>query len=133
MNLNNYGTRPACQQLLDAGIVLKTELCWLIWDGEEEEASLRDTDNIPISQNRAVFGQGFKVIPAPSTDEAWDALPDEWYQTAADPVRYKIRTPYIVGYHSGGQGAGMMMPYIKENLPDVLICLLIWVVEQRKD
>jgi len=65
MNENNYGTREACQRLVDAGIILKTENVWFY--GTDEQWHLAE---------RWLVGMTAEQSPAPSMLEAWRELPE---------------------------------------------------------
>ena len=122
MNPDNYGTREACQRLVDSGIVLDTDHYWY-HDYDETWKLSNDLDE---------FVRDRDYVPAPSMAEVWRELPDEHCLNAPDTVRYKMLTPFSFGYHSGGKDAGIWFPY-KDTPTDALIYLLIWVTQQRKE
>ncbi len=113
MNEQNYGSREACQRLVDAGIVLETETYWTKDDGD-----LKISHFSYISIDRRF------AIPAPSPAEVWREL---WGSI----------TGYLrIGYF--GDSTFIEVPftgpeYQNTNLTDALIDLLIWVKRRSHD
>jgi hypothetical protein len=120
MNPNDCGTVEACQRLLDAGIVLETDMWW--------------TDVNCITGYPSVWGLVSEkeypddvYIPAPSMAEVWRELPE--YINNNLVVHHifmqKVRNITGVGY-------GMCAEYYNTNPTDALIDLLIFVTAQKE-
>lgn len=108
MNPNNYGTLPACQKLIDAGIVLETEHYWY-----RDRAGYDYLDLFPTVTP-------FEGIPAPSMAEVWREVPN--------------RTYLLKGNDSGNSIAwiGEEPAVMNTNPTDALIELLILVTKQKE-
>ena len=111
MNTQNYASLEACQRLVDAGIVLKTEAYWI----RVANSPMMLTDNRHGAD---------ETYPAPSMAEVWRELP--WVtdnyglisMNKADNVTY-------CGYR---KGLAIREPKFESNNPtDALIDLLIFV------
>jgi hypothetical protein len=123
MNPNNYASLAASKRLVEAGIVLKTEVVWAT-DG---------LDWVLMSRDRC--GSWMQGIPAPSMAEVWRELP---YQEHT--VRYGayLEMSKIVGIDIGEQTYVAYMrdgiascDYANRNPTDALIDLLIWVRKEK--
>jgi hypothetical protein len=107
MNPNNYGTQPACQRLLDAGIVLETDAWWILgFDGKYSLVHCA-TDVM-----RAVVKDRPGSVPAPSMAEVWR--------------EYRKHVP---DYQNRGK---LWNALREEKVVDALIDLLIWVKAQKE-
>ena len=117
MNPLNVGTLPACQRLMNAGIVLETDAKWILWPTGLIElvgrAEYRDAD--------------VKVYYAPSMAEVWRELPGT-----------EELMPLLAKYAKGKNEFWYAMNPIRfliELFRDIdrMISLLIWLTEQRKE
>lgn len=115
MNPLNYGSREACQRLVDAGIVLETEFVWYeFWNGTEQYYSL-SINNIP----------GHPHIPAVSMAEAWRELPEQHEGCQLTLMKnYHKEYQNIAGYLGEVE---WNINRFNTNTTDALIYLLIWV------
>jgi hypothetical protein len=103
MNPNNYATLEACQRLVDAGIVLETDIYWcdnLGW------ISLRSKQDTPEENC------DWKIYPAPSMAEVWR--------------EYRKHVP---DYQNRGK---LWNALREEKVVDALIDLLIWLTAQKE-
>ena len=121
MNPDNYGSREACQRLVDAGIVLETEFYhstkgWGIVTKKYKESYPEDP-----------------CVPAPSMAEVWRELPvyfevDMCFQPnlvkVADDT---IGVMYSAFYSKINNERPVLACYQNTNPTDALIYLLIWV------
>lgn len=120
MNQLNYGSLEACKRLVDAGIVLETEVYWV-------QAAIGGWFLQPknLMETKYRFN---KYIPAPSMVEIWRELPDiinDNYELAL----YKLITGSQAGYI---MGSIIFKPFIFNTNPtDALIDLLIWVRKEN--
>ena len=103
MNTNNYGSREACQRLVDVGIVLETEAHWIKYGPEWELKFRQGVD--------AEYG-----IPAPSMAEVLRVLP------IGATIEKAGNCYHAFVVIEGGYGR-----IIRANPADTLIDLLIWV------
>lgn len=99
MNELNYATLPASKRLVEAGIVLETDLMWrkVIGNDRKEYFLLSEFEG---------------EIPAPCMGEVWRELPN-----GADIIKQKDNTV-------GWSGEKRVFNY---NPTDALVDLLIWV------
>jgi hypothetical protein len=121
MNPNDCGTVEACQRLVDAGIVLETDMWW--------------TDVNCITGDPPVWGLVSEkeypddvYIPAPSMAEVWRELPEEYEKC---PLA-------IIKHADGTHIAGYLWDYewninrFNINPTDALIDLLIFITTQKE-
>ena len=111
MNQIDYGSRPMCQKLVDAGVVLKTETVWR-FDKSTNEYFLTTCNPMLITTD----------IPAPSLAEVERELP--FFDDAI--VEY-IESQY--------DESGPWLPeQIRQVFSDVnrAINLLIWTVQRKE-
>jgi hypothetical protein len=121
MNKLNYASLKASRRLVDAGIVLETDLFWVVYAGK--------TVPQPYLADRKSFNQSsWCVIPAPSMAEVWRMLPE--------CVKYKKDDRPLIEYlridkNSNGSLSCGYSQYSEMtsniNPTDALIDLLIWV------
>ena len=106
MNPNNYASLAASKRLVEAGIVLQTEVVWA-------------TDGLDW---------GMQGIPAPSMAEVWRELPEyvEYKKDDRPLIEYLRIDKNGDGSLSCGYGRYSEMT-INDNPTDALIDLLIWV------
>jgi hypothetical protein len=129
MNELNYGSREACQRLVDAGIVVKTDFYWVEhFSGEW----------ILIPENCFDRGDVLTAIPALSMAEAWRELPEERVYHIEGELLYEHSILTIekhYGYSQAGYPANHFGFKMFDNInpTDALIDLLIWVTKQRKE
>lgn len=122
MNPQNYASLEAGRTLVEAGIVLETNLYWRIIVTHNDLAFYEDTDNDEIK---------WESIPAPSMIELWRELPDN-IRVRGDRWDLSIsktgdgRT--VAGYW--GQGRPLI-EFNNINPADALIDLLIFVRKER--
>uniref|UniRef100_A0A6M3KTY8 Uncharacterized protein n=1 Tax=viral metagenome TaxID=1070528 RepID=A0A6M3KTY8_9ZZZZ len=117
MNELNYGSREACQRLFDEGIVVETDMVYVM--GAEKVHILVTPLQANMYQANMYYPSS-KPIPAPSMAEVWRGLPPNtmirkfgsvarvWITNKEEPIRYST------------------------NPTDALIDLLIWL-EERKE
>ncbi len=124
MNPLNYGSREACQRLLDAGIVVETEKVWALNEWPitvdhhtmfAEEWRLIDPPLIPYKQQ----------VPAVSMAEAWRELPDS-YGPSTTLVLEKHGDQAIAGYFDWDEEDFTKANFRNTNPTDALIDLIIW-------
>ena len=130
MNEANYASLEASKRLVDAGIVLETEVFWA-W---EDPCSPDDPAYEAYGQWKLTAqiygGIHSKCIPAPSMAEVWRELPE----TALQPCR-DTTTGYCHEYLSLQKDGDLTVAGYGEyseigrnsNPTDALIDLLIWV------
>jgi hypothetical protein len=113
MNTLNYATLEAAQRLVDARIVLETDLYYA---RDEAGWYFRDEENY----HREVL----ESIPAPSMAEVWRALPDD-----TQISKYHQSTCLYTGCWTDDSPV-----FSEEHLhsTDALIKLLIWVKAQKE-
>uniref|UniRef100_A0A6M3IYD9 Phage ABA sandwich domain-containing protein n=1 Tax=viral metagenome TaxID=1070528 RepID=A0A6M3IYD9_9ZZZZ len=124
MNSLNYGSREACEKLVELGIVLETEAYWY-WDQSGEWKLVRIDSKIM----QAVV-EAKEAIPALSMAEVWMELPDE--------INDKEITHSLDVWKSGELTYCAYTDYQNNTMPedginninpaDALIYLLIWVM-----
>jgi hypothetical protein len=123
MNKDNYGTQPACQRLLDAGIVLETDFHWV-------HNKLKDTWKIGVKtldmENHPEF---WELIPAVQLAEVWRELPQDIKHNSmvCSLMMWKFNKGVFteVGYWWHEE---IIKSCLNENPTDALIDLLIWTV-----
>ena len=115
MNPLNYASLEASKRLVEAGIVLETDVSWMHYpkndDGTDWYWSLQVvTRACPIDKDR--------IVPAPSMAEVWRELPDGSHIAKKDghTYCYAYEREYLLTDTER---------YI--NPTDALIDLLIWV------
>lgn len=121
MNTQNYASLEASKRLHDAGIVLKTEICWRY--GLDDKWSL-----VSVDWATTMMSNTLKVIPAPSMAEVWRELPNT-YSTDTD-VRLKTLMSYQAGYKALKDDVGVWFSY-DTNPADALAELLIWLRKEK--
>jgi hypothetical protein len=128
MNPDNYGTQPACQRLVEKGIVLKTDALWVFYSSGNSKL-IYTKDKGPTFANSKEF-----FIPAPSMVEVWRELRRTKrgnlfmaQMTDDNDMRAWMEWTTFDGF-------GKCSP-VFENVSstDVLISLLIWLKEQGKE
>jgi hypothetical protein len=122
MNPNNYGTREACQRLVDAGIVLETDFCF-------DKASV-----IPDKVRewpKGVDEGHLDFVPAPSMAEVWRELPEVLTigGLICDPSIGKFECRSYASYNWFHQS---QVYFDNTNPTDALIDLLIWLTAQKE-
>ena len=110
MNQNNYGTREACQRLVDAGIRLKTDQYW-------NEATVGGWGLSGCRWNSF-------SIPAPSMGEVWRELP---FQTYIKMLDEGSSLAWICD-----EEKNLEKEFWNTIPTDALIDLLIWVKAQKE-
>ncbi len=106
MNPLNYGSLEASKRLVDAGIVIATDIHWVKYDYNGHWSYvLKDLKTVSISNP--------EVFPAPSMAEVWKELP-----------RYSRCKKVAVGTIAW---IGMSKIMSNENPTDALIDLLIYL------
>jgi len=106
MNELDYGSREACQRLVDAGIVLETEFYWFYWN---ERWHGHDAGTYKVQ----------KKIPRPSMAEVWWELPSNTILR---------RAAQTWAWISGKEGT----THHNTNPTDALIDLKIWLTKGVK-
>jgi hypothetical protein len=141
MNPSNYGAQPACQRLLDAGIVLETDFHWI-------HNKLKDTWKIGVKtldmENHPEF---WELIPAVQFAEVWRELPERIkvsgegiQRTTEGGYRFELTNCWLTMQRAGGitevgyEGVevGTIVSFENINPTDALIDLLIWTVQQKE-
>jgi hypothetical protein len=113
MNELNYASLEASKRLVDAGIVLKTEMVWAELPPENWQLQSRLDYHL-------VF-QYCPSVPAPSMVEVWRELPENTVMIKV----FKKHFAYI---------KTTAFPNLPNTNPtDALIDLLIWVRKESKD
>jgi hypothetical protein len=126
MNPNNYGTREACQRLVDAGIVLETEHYWY------RSASGKKHD-YPFVLRYGKGGVDYcgtfreENIPAPSMAEVWRELPFQTYIKKLEDGYFMV---WILG-DSVETDIFNSPTILRANPTDALIDLLIWKAQKE--
>jgi hypothetical protein len=111
---DNYCTLPYAKKLVEAGIVLETEYCWVF---DQYGSYLSITKHRPG-----------KAVPAPSMTEVWRELPR--YITVRDR-RHHINMD-MMGENTHVTYANLSgSEFSNINPADALIDLLIWVRKER--
>ena len=113
MNELNYATREASKRLVDAGIVLVTDVKWY-------RSSITGKNYLTVGLGVPPDCCPFSDVPAPSIAEVWRELPE---------------TTHLIRLHDGLNEAsipekdGDFCQVLSENINpiDALIDLLIWV------
>ena len=122
MNPNNYGTRPACKRLHDAGIVVETDQQWYRLKNGDWYLS---GDSIPMIEV-------VEELPALSMAGAWRELPDEISHKGLllglFIAKFEGRSYASYSWHDESQ-----IHYDNTNPTDALIDLLIWVRKEKPD
>lgn len=132
MNPLNHGTREACQRLVEAGIVLETDLYWrvvpsipCIPEGCIELITIHQMRFLAIGDDdrdgRDI--DGVIYLPAPSMAEVWRELPD------GTGISKSLDTNFSEFVDGEGYRKGESK---NTNPTDALIDLLIWVTEQKE-
>jgi hypothetical protein len=116
MNEDNYATLEAAQRLVDAGIVLETDLYWA------RRSTIMDRELVPLGH--LMYGDH---IPAPSMAEVWRELPESvmWRKQWRHLTVEKIGDVTSAYYRTNG------IPSNEVNPTDSLIDLLIWVKKKE--
>ena len=130
MNPLNYGTREACQRLVDAGIVLETEFTW-------GHCIMKKADYWIIQPNSCHFLNGEPEYPAPSMAEVWRELhkltmdfylsihPPETLLTVEPSIFKMTEVTYLYNTYS------LAKHFLSTNPTDALIELLIWARKEK--
>jgi hypothetical protein len=118
MNELNYGSLEACKRLVDAGIVMETDVEWGLYPNGDWALHKRGISTL-------------KDIPAPSMAEIWRELPDEVNGYTLDVTRIGKDTQATYSkidifdtYCTIGSGES-------ENPTDALIDLRIWLEREK--
>lgn len=121
MNPLNYCTLEAAQRLVDAGIVLETDMCWYFVNNKWFlETSGRDYE-------------GNISIPAACFAEVWRELPCGTAAIHTFSMRGGHETLVTIDERTKGFSGVTYIPQIfKHNPTDAAIELLIWVVKGKK-
>jgi hypothetical protein len=124
MNTNNYGTLPACQALVQAGIVMETDCVWFY--GSDHEWHIT---------GQWLAAKAPQQVPAPSMVEMWRELPEDM---SDGPMKYRkvlsvegLPLKTVAGYYHCAQVIPWLVKYSSANPTDALIYLRIWL-EGRK-
>ena len=118
MNTENYASLEACQRLVDAGIVLKTEAYWI------------RVANSPMMLVDNRHGAD-EYYPAPSMAEVWRELPetiDEYDLTCEKIFNGGMQAGYTTYDVSGLRWKVLLNA---ANPTDAMIDLLIWVRKEK--
>lgn len=114
MNKLNYASLKASRRLIDAEIVLETDLFWVVYAGK--------TIPQPYLVDRKSFNQSsWCVIPAPSMAEVWRMLPECVSLIAYLRIDKNSDGSLSCGYSQYSEMTSNINP------TDALIDLLIWV------
>jgi hypothetical protein len=119
MNKDNYGSVDACKRLIDAGVVLTTDVVWASKDGCEFQ--------LILTEDVGKIG-GLTIIPAVNLAEVWRELPesvkwnDMWHHLTVE----KLGDETSCYYRTNGKVSN------NTNPTDALIDLLIWVKAQKE-
>ena len=128
MNPLNYATLEASKRLIDAGIVLETDIIWHL-NGDKETYSLQTRGSSPSLLIR--WGD----FPAPSMAEVWRELPN-WYTNKegykwCKSIEYENREGNIASYIDPWKYRGCKGFQRNSNPTDALIDLLIWTRKEK--
>ena len=116
MNPNNYASLEASKRLVEAGIVLETDVWWAVGHQSKTFQLLTKNDAQQWIKDR----EG-DIYPAPSMAEVWRELP-----LGTRAYRGEVFTEaYLKTYKHD--------VIISENPADALIDLLIWVKKEADD
>jgi hypothetical protein len=139
MNTDNYCTIEAAQKLIDNGIVLETDMVWMLVsnlyitlpDGNSPKCwKIIDKDNFAYFIG---VSKGYEIIPAPSPAEVWRELPikiSNKFVTIDKALTNKDEEVTCAQYEDEGGYCNTF--YSNTNLTDALIALLIWVRKEKK-
>ena len=127
MDQNNYGSREACQRLVDAEIVLETDFVWV--DIPLQKKPFNNWVLISNEEYRKVFNT-CASYPALSMSEVWRELPDTYSSREIAYLRIaKLENgDTVCGYLSYKEP---LQIYQNINPTDALIDLLIWVRKEK--
>jgi hypothetical protein len=143
MNLNNYGTQPACQRLVDNGIVLETDCYWVKEKTNEcttldaYELMLRRGDWF-IPTDPDYYYSGFPIascdhIPAPSMAEVWWELPDEiLHPSCGRQDHHELSISKTSNEETTAWYTNTKTSFDNINPTDALIDLLIWLTARKE-
>ena len=113
---DGYGTREACQKLIEAGIEVETDSYWcdnLGW------VTLRSGDDVPVESC------DWKIYPALSMFEAWRELPKGQSYSISSIYEFDDRGWKVIVTMNGHS-------FKNVNPTDALIDLLIWLKGSSK-
>jgi len=126
MNEKGYGSREACEKLVELGIVLETEAYWY-WDQSGEWKLVRIDSKIM----QAVV-EAKEAIPALSMAEAWRELPDIF--NGAYIEIWKVANYTYCSYCDCDGNLQLTEHSISNTNPaDALIYLRIWLEERKEE
>jgi len=118
MNTQNVASLEACKRLVDAGIVLETDMSWCLSNNNYEGV---DKWELNITAHLKGMTRLYsRIIPAPSMAEVLKELPNN---TAF--LKNKIY------YASTGGKDNAYKEFISTNPTDALIDLLIWTRKEK--
>lgn len=114
MNPNNRASLEASKRLVDAGIVLETDVMWAEGSSGWFLCTVSDL---------AEYFENANAIPAPCMAEVWRELPEgSTLYNSGDIARAYMANPKLSGSYK-----------TNTNPTDALIDLLIWVRKEAKD
>lgn len=130
MNPLNYASLEASKRLVEAGIVLGTEVCWSpIFDFNMSSVGkpvpIKDWELMRCEHiNGSMWA--LKAIPAPSMAEVWRELPKEailhiYFDSRGTVIEYRLASLTIC----------VAKTVYDTNPTDALIDLLIWVRKEK--
>jgi hypothetical protein len=112
MNDLNYATLEASKRLVEAGIVLETDCCWMYHSVKKRWK---------LAFRSGLYNIGSQIIPAPSMAEVWRELPE------TTSLRKEFGSNFSIIFNGDEfEGIGE-----NTNPTDALIDLLIWVKGQK--
>jgi hypothetical protein len=142
MNPNNYGTRDACQRLVDAGIVLETEAVWIADEYPPFGSSMKILLKWDLRNKKELIFANFGklpdgIIPAPSMAEVWRELPpqigDGYLELGKNEIEGTTWACYVENINDCDEHDEVDHGLQKNTNPtDALIDLLIWVKAQKE-
>lgn len=138
MNELNYASQEASQRLVDAGIVLETDVYWYHYPESLLLEFKHYGKEIPSDYlvTKASTSKGSRnYIPAPSMAEVWRELPQE-FKGGDFEVGKTIDGLCFAGYYIAADYLDdfgtEVITFKNINPTDALIDLLIWVTEQKR-
>lgn len=131
MNPDNYASLEASKRLVDAGIMLETDMAWTYMPKDLYRAEFR-AETIwkwrLVDRKEGVCGKWF---PAPAWPEVWKELPDGIVVNGSYAELYFMKNEHEVNY-CGYSVEYHVVSEVKANNPtDALIELLIWVRKEK--
>lgn len=129
MNTDNYASLEASKRLVEAGIVLETEMSWGCQTGTGTPIWKLQLKNCHFLHCE---GEDYPEYPAPCFTEVWRELPDGIVVNGSYAELYFMKNEHEVNY-CGYSVEYHVVSEVKANNPtDALIDLLIWVRKEAK-